>query len=401
MINNALANYAKHLYARKNSKILDYLAHSFINDKKKQLAFHHYELMNAEIKGELLEEINNIFSMHSDQEHWFYIKNFEKRCARYFTKRYAIGTSSGTTALQLSLLSQGIGKGDEVITVPNTYIATALAISSIDAKPVFVDISNATYNMDPSLLSDAISSRTKAIIPVHLYGNPCEMLEIKKIAKEHNLPIIEDCCQAHGAEYLSNKVPYTSTGCFSFNTSKILGGIGNGGMILTNDYKIKDTIESMTELESNSKSVSLNKIPTSKLDIIQAAILHVKLNHLSDWIVKRRKNAALYKGMLNDCGVILPQETKHSMHVYSSFVIRSGKRDKLKSFMEKNKIETNIEFRNPLHLTKPFESLGYQNGDFPNTEKISQEILSLPISSFLSEEHIQRISKLIVQFNRH
>jgi len=401
MIKDTINNMAKNLYARKDSKALDYLANYFINDKKKQLTFHHYNLMNEEIKDELYDEFDKIFSMHSDQEHWFYVKKFEKRYAGYLGKRYAVGTSSGATALQLSLLVSGIREGDEVITVPNTFIATALAISSIGAKPVFIDISKENYNMDPVLIENAITSKTKAIIPVHLYGNPCDMDAIRKVSQAYNLSIIEDCCQAHGAMYHSKKVPFTDIGCFSFNTSKILGGMGNGGMILSNDYKIKDMVEAMIELESNSRSVSLNKIPTAKLDIIQAAILNVKLNHLHAWVIKRRENATVYNELLQEYNVICPQETNNAKSVYSSYVIRSINRDRLKNYLNNNHIETNIEYKVPIHLTKAFINLGYHTGNFPVTEKICKEMLSLPISPFLTEIQIGRISKLIIQFFRN
>ena len=346
-----------------------------------------------------MRELFKIMKFENDYEFWLYVSKFEKMFAKYSSVKYALGTHSGTAALQLSLIACGIGDRDEVITVPNTYIATALAISNVGARPVFVDIDEETYNIDINKIEEAITDKTKAIIPVHLYGNPAEMKRIMRLAKKYNLKVIEDACQAHGAEYSGKKVgSIGDAGCFSFFTSKNLSCLGNGGMIATDSRKISEMIRILRDPEANSPHLLLSKRTPCYLDAIQVAFLKPKLKYLDKWNELRRRKAKIYSELLSDTDIITPVETKKAKHVYFTYVIRTKRRDKLRRFLHRKGIETWIEYETPIHLTKTFKYLGYKKGDFPVTERVSQEILSLPISPFLKDEEIVKICKTIKNY---
>jgi dTDP-4-amino-4,6-dideoxygalactose transaminase len=342
--------------------------------------------------------LEKILSFRSDYEFWFYEREFEREFAKYCGKKFGVGVASGTAALQLALVAAGIKPGDEVITVPYTFIATALAISNVGAKPVFVDIDAKTYTIDVDKIEEAITERTKAILPVHLYGHPCNMDKIIKIAKEYGLKVIEDCAQAHGSEYKNKKIPVGDVGCFSFHTSKILGGLGNGGIVVTDDKEIKRKIEILKDPTANEELVRLSKRTPCELDAVQIVFLKAKLPFLKKWVEKRRKNAQIYSEELVGTSIKPPVEDKNVKHSYFRYVIRLNKRDKLQRFLFKNGVETRIEYSLPIHLTKTFRYLGYKNGDFPVAEKCSGEVLSLPISQFLEEEEIKKIIGLIKLF---
>ncbi len=364
------------------------------------ISFNNYDRQHLEIRERLNNELNRILNFRSDYEFWFYEKKFERDFAKFCGKNFGAGVASGTAALQLALLAAGIKDGDEVITVPYTYIATTLAISNIGAKPVFVDIDSKTYTIDVNKIEDAITEKTKAILPVHLYGHTCNMDEIVKIAKKYGLKIIEDCAQAHGSKYKNKKVPVGDIGCFSLHTSKILGGLGNGGMIVTNNREIKRRVEILKDPTANEVLVRLSKRTPCELDAIQIAFLKAKLPFLEKWIKKKREIAQIYNEELEGTRIITPTEDKNAKHSYFRYVIRLDKRDKLQKFLFRHGVETRAEYDLLLHLTKTFKYLGYINGDFPVAEKCSKEVLSLPINPFLKEEEIKKITKLVKIFDK-
>ena len=357
-----------------------------------------YDRMNREIRKEVLIQLNKILAFKSNYDFWSYEREFGKKFAKYCCNKFGIGTNSGTAALQFALISSGIKENDEVITVPNTFVASALAISNIGARPVFVDINPETYTIDISQIEEAMTENTKAIMPVHLFGQVCDMKSIGKIARKHGLKIVEDCAQAHGAAYKNKKVPTEGLGCFSFFTSKILGGLGNGGIIVTNDRKIRRSAEILRDPLANDSLLILSKRTPCYLDSVQIAFLNAKLPFLEKWIEKRRNNAKLYNEILEKTDIIIPVEEKKTKHCYHSYIIRTKKRDKLKRFLFKHRIETRIEYELPIHLTKSFQYLGYKEGNFPIVEQCNRDTLSLPINQFLKEYEITKVASLIKLF---
>jgi dTDP-4-amino-4,6-dideoxygalactose transaminase len=325
---------------------------------------------------------------------------FEKEFAKYCNVKYAISVGSGTDALFFALKALGIGKGDEVITVPNTFAATANAIAIAGATPVFVDIDPKTYLIDPEKIEEKISDRTKAILPVHLYGQMCDMEKIVKIAKEYGLKVIEDASQAHGAEFKHKKAGcFGDVGCFSFYPSKTLGAYGDGGIVVTNSKKIAETIEVLRNYGEKDE-YKFEKIGwNSRLDEIQAAILRVKLKYLDKWIEEKREIAEKYNELLSSIKAVkTPTEAPHCKHTYYVYVIRCKNRDKLQKYLFSKGIETKIHYKIPIHLQKSFKYLKYKRGDFPITEKVSREILSLPMFPELREREIEKICFFIKIF---
>lgn len=331
---------------------------------------------------------------------WFILgKNvelFEKEFASYIGRYYGIGVASGTDALFLSLLACGIKKGDEVITVPNTAIPTIAAISATGATPVLVDV-NQFFTIDTAKIEEKITRRTKAIMPVHLYGQPCQMKPIIEIAKKHNLIIIEDCAQAHGAEYKGRKVPFGDIGCFSFYPTKNLGAYGDGGIIVTDNANLSQKLKLLRNYGETERFTHVIKGYNSRLDEIQAAILRAKLKYLNTWNIKRRKIAELYNNSISGL-VSVPEVDKYNKHVYHLYVIKTEKRNKLKNFLYSNGIGTNIQYPIPVHLQKGYADLWYKKGDFPDCERYSKQILSLPIFPELNEKEINYICKIIRKF---
>jgi len=308
-------------------------------------------------------------------------EDFERDITKYCGIKYAIGVASGTDALILALTSLSIGRGDEVITTPFTFIATAEAISRVGAKPVFVDIDSNTYNIDPKKIKEAITPNTKALIPVHLYGNPCDMDTILKIAKRHKLRIIEDAAQAIGATYDKRMVgTFGDVGCFSFYPGKNLGAFGDGGMIVTNNKDIAEKLRILRTHGSSSKYYHSVIGFNSRLDNLQAAILSIKLKRLDNWTEARRRIAGRYNSALKDV-VTIPKEQPKGTHVYHLYIIRvkNGKRDALLNFLNENGIESRVYYPLPLHLQKCYRELGYKEGDFPEAESAAHETLALPL----------------------
>ena len=335
------------------------------------------------------------------------VSAFEKEFSHYCGVRYGVGVGSGTDALYLALKAAGIGEGDEVITVANSFVATALAISFTGAKPLFVDIDPKTYTMDPNHLelllkhqkAKGSGRKIKAILPVHLYGHPAEMDSIMEIADRYDLIVIEDACQAHGARYGKKKVgSFGAMGCFSFYPTKNLGGYGDGGMVVTNHKRHDQNLRLLRCYGERKKYQHILKGHNSRLDEIQAAILRVKLKYLDQWNGERRRKARLYTKMLSPLGVVCPSEKKGVRHVYHLYTIKTKKRDSLQTFLKKKGIETLIHYPVPIPLQKVYRELGYQRRDLPLTNQWSRKILSLPFFPEMKESEMEEVAEGIRSF---
>jgi dTDP-4-amino-4,6-dideoxygalactose transaminase len=330
------------------------------------------------------------------------VELFEQEFARFCNSRYAVGVSSGTAALFLAVKSLEIGKNDEVIVPAFTYIATALAVSYSGAKPVFVDIKQDSYNIDVVKIRKVITKNTKAIIPVHLYGQPANMPEILKIALDYNLKIIEDTAQAHGASIRMADGKWqvagsiADIGCFSFYPSKNLGALGDGGMVVTNNQDIYKKLVMLRNYGRVSKYDHAIIGYNSRLDTLQAAILRAKLKKLNTWNEMRREAAGIYDRLLKDIdGVITPPVSPSVKHVYHVYVIRTKKRQQLLEAFGKKGISAIIHYPIPLHLQQAYKDLGYKKGDFPVAEEVANEIISLPMYPHLNERQIKFIVKTL------
>ena len=323
------------------------------------------------------------------------VKAFEEEFAKFVGTTYAVGVASGTDALFLSLKAFDIGSGDEVITVSHTATATVSAIDATGAKAIFVDIDEEYFGMDVSKVEALITPRTKAIIPVHIYGHPCEMDSLLGIAKKNNLHIIEDCAQASGAKYKNRDVgSIGDLGCFSFFPTKNLGALGDGGAITTDSKVLHDKLMMLRQYGWDEKRESQFQGYNSRLDEIQAAILRVKLKHLREDIEKRNHVANLYNKYLKDSDIILPQKREDSYHAYHLFVIKTQKRDELMSYLKEKDILSLIHYPKAVHMQKQWQT----NQELATTEKILKTILSLPIYPELKEESVEMIAEHIIEF---
>jgi dTDP-4-amino-4,6-dideoxygalactose transaminase len=333
------------------------------------------------------------------------VKEFEREMASYCGCAEAVACASGSDALLLSLMALGVGPGDEVVTTPYTFFATAGSIVRLGAKPVFVDIDAGSFNMNPDLLDGVFTSRTKAIIPIHLFGQCALMEQIGDVAAAHGVPIIEDAAQAVGAEDRGRRAgTIGQVGCFSFYPSKNLGGGGDGGLMTTNDEEFAERLRMLRSHGAKKKYyhdlVGLN----SRLDSLQAAILRVKLRHLKAWTEARRANAVRYRRLFNEAGLVdsgnvtLPVETHEQFHVYNQFVVRARARDRLKAHMAEKGIGTEIYYPVPMHLQPCFAGLGYGEGDLPESERAARESLAIPIYPELGEDAQEYIVDTIAGF---
>jgi len=329
------------------------------------------------------------------------LKKFEEEFALFCNTKFAIGVVNGSDALILAFKACGISEGDEVITVPHTFIATTEAITIVGGKIVFVDIDPKTYTIDVSKIEEKINERTKAIIPVHLYGQHADMDPIMGLANKYNLKVIEDAAQAHGGEYKGKKVgSIGDVGCFSFYPGENLGAYGDAGMVVTNNEEIAEVIKLLRNHGRITKKYE-HQIEgySSRLDNLQAAILRVKLKYLNKWNDLRRRNAKKYNELLSNIdGIIIPYEADYAKHVYHLYVIRTEDRDKLREELKSKGIATGIHYPIPLHLQEAYSYLGYKKGDFPITEKASQKILSLPMFAELNGNQIVEICHWIKIF---
>ena len=320
----------------------------------------------------------------------------EEEFANYCDARYGIAVNSGTSALHLALLAAGVGPGDEVVTVPFTFVATVAAICYTGARPVFVDIEPLSYTMDANQLEDAITKRTKAILPVHLYGQSADMEPIIETARRHGLFVIEDSAQAHGSEYKGHRVGgIGDLGCFSFYPGKNLGAYGEGGMVVTNNAEYARSIRMLRDWGQEVKYNHVIKGFNYRMDTIQAAILRVKLRHLEAWIEDRRANAVHYKQLLASSGVQFLEEMHYTRHVYHIYAVRTLYRDVVQRDLHANGIQTGIHYPTPVHLLKAYEDLGYKKGDFPHSERAASEVLSLPMYAEITPEQISQVTRAI------
>ncbi|KJH73160.1 DegT/DnrJ/EryC1/StrS family aminotransferase [Aliterella atlantica] len=317
---------------------------------------------------------------------------FEREFANYCNADYGIAVNTGTSALHLSLLAAGIGLGDEVITVPFTFVATAAAICYTGATPVFVDIDPVSYTIDVKQIESAITERTKAILPVHLYGQPADMEPIMAIARRHNLTVIEDAAQAHRSEYKGQRVgSIGDLGCFSFYPGKNLGAYGEGGMVVTNNPEYARTIQMYRDWGQEQRYHHVLKGYNYRMEGMQGAILRVKLRYLDRWTEARRANAALYDELLANLDVKTPVVMPYSHHVYHIYALRSPKRDWLQQQLNEQGIQTGIHYPIPVHLQPAYSDLGYKSGDFPHSEQAAKEVFSLPMYAELQSSQIDTV----------
>lgn len=362
--------------------------------------FLNLKLQYETIKDEIHDAINQVIAKSAFAGGPF-VAQFEKEFAEFCKCQYTIGVGSGTEALWIPLLALGIGQGDEVITVPNTFIATTEAISFCGATPVFVDIDEKTYSMNPDLLEAAITPKTRAIIPVHIFGQTADMDPIMEIAGKHNLFVIEDACQSHGSEYKEKRAgSIGDAAAFSFYPGKNLGAFGEGGAITTNNLELATKMQMFRDHGQTQKYYHGIIGWNARMDGIQGAVLSVKLKRLESWNKARRKNARLYNELLSDVdGVITPGEADYAKHVYHIYAIRVQNRDILiKKLTEKN-IACGIHYPVPIHLQEAYSFLGHGKGSFPIAEKCAEEFVSLPMFPELTREQIEYIVNQIKTFS--
>lgn len=349
------------------------------------------------IKQEIQEAFNQVF-----ESSWFILgKNvteFEREFASYCHAKYGIGVGSGTEALHLALLACGIQPGDEVITVANTAVPTISAISLAGARPVLVDIDPATYTINPELIPEKITARTKVILPVHLYGQPVDMDPLLEIAYQNGLRVIEDACQAHGAEYKGKKIgALGDIGCFSFYPSKNLGAYGDGGIVTTNDPQLAEQVWLLRNYGQRKRYYHDVVGFNSRLDELQAAFLRKKLNHLDEWNKRRRQLAQIYHDHLEQV-VVRPLAKEYAYHIYHLYVIRCLEREKLQNYLTENNIQTLIHYPVPVHIQKAYVDLNIEPGSLPITEQYASEILSLPMFPELKDEDVFYVADMINKF---
>jgi dTDP-4-amino-4,6-dideoxygalactose transaminase len=348
-----------------------------------------------EIRDELLAAIERVCT-NSQFVLGDEVARFEHEFADYCGVRHCVALNTGTSALHLALLAGGVQPGDEVITSPNTFIATAESISYTGARPVFADIRPETGNIDPQALEQVITERTRAIVPVHLYGRPADLQAILDIAERHSLAVIEDACQAHGARYQGTRVgAFGLAGVFSFYPSKNLGAYGEGGALTTNDDNVAELARMLRDHGSKTRyhhdAVGFNY----RMDGFQGAVLRIKLRRLDEWTAKRQELAALYRNLLAGANVDLPRDDPDDECVYYVFVVYVDDRDSVQAALEARGIGTGVHFPIPLHLQKAYTSLGYNRGDFPHSENACDRTLSLPLFPEMSQDQVRQVAAVL------
>jgi dTDP-4-amino-4,6-dideoxygalactose transaminase len=381
------------------------------------------------------EEVREALDRVADSQHFILgpeVEALEHEVADYSACEFGIGVSSGSDALLVCLMAIDLKPGDEVITTPYTFFATAGAVARLGGVPVFVDVDPQTYNIDPAKVEAVITEKTRAIIPVHLYGQMAEMNPIMEIARRHKLIVIEDAAQAIGSEYEERRAgSIGDVSCFSFFPSKNLGGFGDGGMVTTNDAALADRVKLLRNHGYRPKYYNKVVGGNFRLDAIQAAVLRVKLKYLDEWTTARQRNAARYRDLFNEAGlaidpqsvnsgsaqgstiktadgssrplseasgVVLPTGSPNMRHIYNQFVIRSGRRDELMEYLKQHKIGTEIYYPVPMHLQECFAELGHKVNDFPSSECAAHETLALPIYPELTEEQLSSVVNAITEF---
>lgn len=350
------------------------------------------------LKTEIMAAIESVFA----ESHFILgeaVDHFEREFAEYLGVAYALGTGNGTEALHLAVRACGLGPGDEVLVPAHTFVSTALAVAYVGAVPRLVDVEARSGNMDPAKLSAAITPRTRAVIPVHLYGQAADMDEIMAIARKHSLWVIEDACQAHGAYSHGRRVgTLGDVAAFSFYPAKNLGACGDGGAVVTNNPELHQRLTRLHNYGQPKKYHHDIIGYNSRLDTLQAAILRVKLPYLDGWNEQRRRLAMLYTNSLRAPQVTPPSDPGDRRHVYHLYVIRTGDRDALRADLQAHGIETGIHYPVPLHLQPCFEALNYRRGDFPESERLAAEILSLPLYPELDPDHVRYVCRTIHEF---
>jgi len=324
------------------------------------------------------------------------VEAFEAAFAEYTGARFCVGVNSGTAAIQLAVTACGLKTGDEVIVPANTFFATAEGVSTAGATPVFVDSDAISYNLDVSKLEAAITARTRAVMPVHLYGQAADMDAIFEIANRHNLIVIEDAAQAHGSLYKGRRAGALGrAGCFSFYPGKNLGAYGEGGAVVTNDAEVARRVRLLRDHGSERKYHHEIIGYNFRLEGIQGAVLSVKLRYLERWNDLRREHAALYKEILRESGLVLPREMPYARHVYHLYVVQSERRDALQQMLLDLAVQTGIHYPIPIHLQPAYASLGYRRGNFPEAERQAERVLSLPMFPELTNEQIEWVAEAI------
>lgn len=328
-----------------------------------------------------------------------FVKKFEDNFAQFLGSKYCIALNSGTAADQLAIQAL-IQPGDEVITPPNTFIATTEAITAAGGRAVFADIEEDSYNLDPEKLEGVISDKTRVIMPIHLYGQPADMDPINEIARRHNLFVVEDAAQAHFAEYKGKKAgSLADAAAFSFYPGKNLGAYGEAGAVTTNSHEIAEFIRKYRDHGSSEKYIHEFEGHNMRMEGFQGAVLNVKLKYLEQWTQARRKHAKLYNELFRNVeGVTVPNELPYAKHVYHLYVIRAANREKLQQYLAEKGITSGFHYKYPLHLQKAYNYLGHREGDFPITEKVMREIISLPMYPELSSEQIEYVAETVKAF---
>ncbi len=350
--------------------------------------------LRAEIDAAIARTLDNCtFCLGPD------VAQFEKDFAKFCGAEHSVAMNSGTSALHIALLLLGIKPGDEVITTPYTFIATSWAISYCGAKPVYVDIEDATFNINPALVEKAITPKTKAILPVHLYGQPFDIDPLLAISRRHKLPLVEDAAQAHGAKYNGRTVgTFGEISCFSFYPAKNLGAAGEGGALVTNNPEFAARARALREHGSTKRYHHDEVGYNYRMEGIQGAVLGVKLKHLAQWQEARRRVAHRYHELLADTPLRLPREPGYAESAWHLYTVRHPSRDGLKKFLDDNGIGNAVHYPMPLHLQKVYAHLGHKPGDFPVAEKAAGEVLSLPMYAELTDEQIQRVVSAVKKF---
>jgi dTDP-4-amino-4,6-dideoxygalactose transaminase len=324
------------------------------------------------------------------------VEAFERAFAEYLGAEYCVGLNSGTAAVQLAVMACGLGSGDEVLVPANTFFASAEGVSTAGATPVFVDADAASYTIDPQRIEAAITGRTRAIMPVHLYGQAADLDPIFEIAARHNLVVIEDAAQAHGALYKGKRVGALSlAGCFSFYPGKNLGAYGEGGAVVTNDPEVARRVRLLRDHGSEQKYRHEVVGYNFRLEGIQGAVLNVKLGHLDRWNDLRRAHAARYNELLSESGLTLPREMPYGRHIYHLYVVQTEERDALQQKLNAAGVQTGIHYPVPIHLQPAYASMGHAPGDFPESEQQARRVLSLPMFPELTDEQIEKVAESI------
>ena len=361
-----------------------------------RIEFNDLRPQHRQLREEILSAVEQVLD-----DGWFILgkqgETFEREFADFCDVAHCVGVGSGTEAIHLALLACGVRPGDEVLTASLTAVPTASAISFAGARPVFVEIDPRTFTMDPSDLRSKITQKTRAILPVHLYGQVADMDPILEIGRQYGIPVIEDACQAHGAEYKGRRAGSLGTmAAFSFYPTKNLGGCGDGGAITTNDPELADKLRLLRNYGQRKRYYHESKGYNSRLDEIQAAILRVKLRYLDRWNEIRRAKARLYSSLLR--GVVCPTEAEYARHIYHLYVVRTSRRDELQRHLAGVGIGTLIHYPVPVHLQDAYRDLGHARGHLPITERCANEILSLPLYPELPDERIVEVAEAINQF---